>query len=104
MVVEEMEREGVKGNVSTVNILVGVLGGEGVERCMELGKKWGVRVNGYTLKCSVQAYLRSHEVGKAWEVYLEMKRKGFVLDIFGYNMLLDALSKADMVRSLSLSL
>ena len=66
-------------------------------RCLELGRKWGVMVNRYTYKCVLQAYLRSYDVEKAFGAYVEMKRKGYGLDVFGFNMLLDALAKADMV-------
>lgn len=62
---------------------------------------WSLRFNGYTYKCLLQAYLRSHDVENAFKVYEEMRRKGYKLDIFGYNMLLDALAKADKVRFLS---
>ncbi|KAK3154107.1 hypothetical protein QOZ80_2BG0186160 [Eleusine coracana subsp. coracana] len=37
------------------------------------------------------------EVWKGFDVYEEMRRKGYRLDIFAYNMLLDALAKAGMV-------
>ncbi|CAN6230920.1 unnamed protein product [Urochloa humidicola] len=93
--VAEMERDGVPGNISTVNILVGM--GVEVGRCLELAKRWGLRMNGYTYKCVVQAHLRSREVWKGFEVYEKMRRKGYKLDIFAYNMLLDALAKAGMV-------
>ncbi|BAF08262.1 pentatricopeptide repeat-containing protein At1g51965, mitochondrial [Oryza sativa Japonica Group] len=96
--VADMERDGVAGNISTINLLVG-MGGGGVEmeRCLELASKWGLRLSGYTYKCIVQAHLRSREVSKGFQVYEEMRRKGYKLDIFAYNMLLDALAKAGMV-------
>lgn len=86
------------GNISTVNLLVG-MGGGGVEvtKCLELATKWGLRLNAYTYKCILQAHLRSKEVSKGLEVYEEMRRKGYMLDIFAYNMLLDALAKSGMV-------
>ena len=93
--IAEMERDGVPGNISTVNLLVGM--GVEVGRCLELAKKWGLRLNGYTYKCIVQAHLRSREVSKGFEIYEKMRRKGYKLDIFAYNMLLDALAKAGMV-------
>lgn len=98
-VVEEMEREGVRGNVSTLNILIGVVGGRDgdYERFLELGRKWGLRFNGYTYKCLLQACLRWRDVERAVRVYEGMCRRGFKLDIFAYNMLLDALAKADKV-------
>ncbi|GAB2236208.1 hypothetical protein Droror1_Dr00027947 [Drosera rotundifolia] len=38
-VVKEMERGGVKGNISTVNIVIGAMGGvEGVEMGMRLAR------------------------------------------------------------------
>ena len=93
--VAEMERDGVPGNISTVNLLVGM--GVEVGRCLELAKNWGLRLNGYTYKCLVQAYLRSREVWKGFEMYEKMRRKGYKLDIFAYNMLLDSLAKSGMV-------
>lgn len=96
-VVDEMEREGVRGSISTVNILIGIVGGGELERCLELAKKWDLRLNGYTYKCLVQAYLRCRDVERAFRVYEEMRRKGYKLDIFAYNMLLDALAKANKV-------
>ncbi|CAN6278021.1 unnamed protein product [Urochloa humidicola] len=93
--VAEMERDGVAGNISTVNILVGM--GVEVGRCLEMARRWGLRMNGYTYKCVVQAHLRSREVWKGFEVYEKMRKKGYKLDIFAYNMLLDALAKAGMV-------
>ncbi|KAF8642495.1 hypothetical protein HU200_067170 [Digitaria exilis] len=93
--VAEMDRDGVYGNISTVNLLVGM--GVEVGRCLELAKKWGLRLNGYTYKCIVQAHLRSREVCKGFEMYEKMRRKGYKLDIFAYNMLLHALAKAGMV-------
>ncbi|KAF0934203.1 hypothetical protein E2562_023458 [Oryza meyeriana var. granulata] len=102
--VADMERDGVAGNISTINLLVG-MGGGGVEveRCLQLASKWGLRLSGYTYKCIVQAHLRSREVSKGFEVYEEMRRKGYKLDIFAYNMLLDALAKAGMVWLTKLS-
>ncbi|KAJ8432182.1 hypothetical protein Cgig2_008634 [Carnegiea gigantea] len=94
-VVAEMERGGVRGNISTVNILIGVLGADGVEWCSGLLKKWGLQLNSYTYKCMLQVYLRSYATEKAYRVYGEMRRKGYKLDVFAYNMLLDALAKID---------
>ncbi|WCJ39701.1 ABA Overly-Sensitive 5 [Euphorbia peplus] len=93
-VVSDMDKNGVRGTISIVNILIGVFGGsQDFDICMELIRKWGLRMNGYSYKCLVQAYLRSRDSGKAFEVYVEMKNKGYKLDIFAYNMLLDALAK-----------
>ncbi|MQM04453.1 hypothetical protein Taro_037249 [Colocasia esculenta] len=92
---DEMEKEGVRGNISTVNILISIFGGVELGRCLELVKKWSLRFNRYTYKCLLQAYLRSLDVEKAFEVHEEMRRRGYNLDIFAYNMLLDALDKAD---------
>ncbi|KAI4325321.1 hypothetical protein MLD38_030733 [Melastoma candidum] len=88
-----MDRHGVHGSVSTLNLLIGMAGEKDLDKCMELGKKWGIRTNGYTYKCLVQACLRSHNVVKAHQMFVEMRRKGYRLDVFGYNMLLDALAK-----------
>ncbi|GJN19382.1 hypothetical protein PR202_gb06655 [Eleusine coracana subsp. coracana] len=93
--IAEMERDGVAGNISTVNLLIGM--GVEVDQCLDRARKWGLRLNGYTYKCIVQAHLRSREVWKGFDVYEEMRRKGYRLDIFAYNMLLDALAKAGMV-------
>uniref|UniRef100_A0A6N2MAF9 Pentacotripeptide-repeat region of PRORP domain-containing protein n=1 Tax=Salix viminalis TaxID=40686 RepID=A0A6N2MAF9_SALVM len=84
-IVLEMERNGVRGSIST--------GSEDLQNCIGLIKKWGLRMTGYTYKCLVQAYLRSRNTEKGFGVYLEMKKKGHMLDIFAYNMLLDALVK-----------
>ncbi|XP_021749771.1 pentatricopeptide repeat-containing protein At1g51965, mitochondrial-like [Chenopodium quinoa] len=95
--VAEMERDGVYGNISTVNILIGVLGAPGVDWCLGLVKKWGLQLNSYTYKCILQAYLRSYETEKAFEVFKLMRRKGYTLDVVGYNMLLHALAKINKV-------
>ncbi|KAG6751055.1 hypothetical protein POTOM_045572 [Populus tomentosa] len=93
-IVSEMERNGVRGSISTVNILIGFYeNSEDLQKCIGLIKKWGLRMTGYTYKCLVQAYLRSRNTEKGFGVYLEMKKKGHMLDIFAYNMLLDALVK-----------
>ncbi|CAK9165329.1 unnamed protein product [Ilex paraguariensis] len=97
-IITEMEKSNLRGSISTVNILIGIFGGgeEGVEeleRCLRLVKQWDLRLNCYTYKCLLQAYLRSNDSNKALEVYREMRMKGYKLDIFAYNMLLDALAK-----------
>ncbi|XP_057977458.1 pentatricopeptide repeat-containing protein At1g51965, mitochondrial isoform X2 [Malania oleifera] len=94
-IVDEMERSGVRGTISTVNILIGIFGSADLERCSGLIEKWGLRFNCYTYKCLLQAYLRSHDTNKAYEVYVDMRRRGYKLDIFAYNMLLDALAKEE---------
>lgn len=97
-ILDEMDRTGVRGNISTVNILIGMSnGGEGLERCLGLMEKWELRLNCYTYKCLLQAYLRSSHLNKAFDVYVEMRRRGYKLDIFAYNMLLDALVKDEKV-------
>lgn len=95
--VDEMERDGIRGNISTVNILIGIFGAGELGRCLELVKKWGLRLNGYTYKCLVQAHLRYRDAEGGFRVYEDMRKRGYKLDIFAYNMLLDALAKADMV-------
>ncbi|EEF46368.1 pentatricopeptide repeat-containing protein, putative [Ricinus communis] len=93
-----MDKNGVRGTISTVNILIGFFGdGEDLERCIGLIEKWDLKMNGYTYKCLVQAYLRSCDSDNGFRVYLEMKRKGYTLDIFAFNMLLDALAKDQKV-------
>ncbi|KAI7746085.1 hypothetical protein M8C21_024650 [Ambrosia artemisiifolia] len=97
-VVDEMERVGVRGNISTVNILIGIFGGgEDMERCLRLVKRWEVRLNRFSYKCVLQARLRARDVDKAVEVYKEMRRKGYEPDVFTFNMLIDALAKDDKV-------
>ncbi|KAK9677055.1 hypothetical protein RND81_11G118800 [Saponaria officinalis] len=91
--VDDMCDAGVVGNVGTVNILIGALGGSGVDWCFELAKKWGVRLNSYTYRCALQAYLRAYETEKAVGVYNVIRRSGFSLDVVAYNMLLDNLAK-----------
>lgn len=94
----DMDRRAVRGSISTVNILVGFFGaGEDLERCVSLVKKWDLRLNAYTYKCLLQAYLRALDSSTAFRVYLDMIRHGYRLDIFGYNMLLDALAKDEKV-------
>lgn len=93
-----MERCGVRGSISTINILIGIFGGGAdVERCFDLVKKWDLQMNCYTYKCLLQAHLRSNNSNKAFEVYVELRRRGYKLDIFAYNMLLDALAKDNKV-------
>ncbi|XP_065868560.1 pentatricopeptide repeat-containing protein At1g51965, mitochondrial [Euphorbia lathyris] len=97
-IISDMEKNGVRGTISIVNILIGLFGdSEDLENCMALIQKWGLRMNGYTYKCLLQAYLRSRHSEKAFKVYIDMKRKGYKLDIFAYNMLLDALAKDSKV-------
>lgn len=90
-----MERRGLRGSISTVNILIGFFGD--LDRCVGLVKKWELRLNAYTYKCLLQAYLRLRDSDKAFDVYLDMLRRGYQLDIFAYNMLLDALAKENKV-------
>ncbi|KAH7657602.1 HCP-like protein [Dioscorea alata] len=97
-IADEMERDGVRGSISTVNILIGMVGAVEIERCLELAKKWDLRFNGYTYKCMLQAYLRYRDVEGAAKLYWVMRRKGYKLDIFAYNMLLDALAKAEKIN------
>lgn len=85
----------MRGSISTVNILIGFF--RDLDRCIGLVKKWDLTLNAYTYKCLLQAYLRSHDSSKAFDVYLDMLRRGYHLDIFGYNMLLDALAKDQKV-------
>lgn len=93
-ILDDMEKAGVHGSISTVNILIGMLDGSGeLEMCLGLMKKWDLRMNCYTYKCLLQAYLRSNNSDKALQVYGEMRRRGYILDIFAYNMLLDSLAK-----------
>ncbi|KAK9068516.1 hypothetical protein SSX86_012630 [Deinandra increscens subsp. villosa] len=97
-IVDEMERSRVRGNISTVNILIGIFsGGEDLNRCLRLVERWELRMNRYTYKCLLQAHLRARDSNKGLEVYQEMRRKGYQPDIFAYNMLLDALAKDDKV-------
>lgn len=84
----------MRGNISTINILIGIFGGgEDLSRCLRLVKQWELKMNRYTYKCLLQAHLRSCDSSKGFEVYQEMRMKGYQPDIFAYNMLLDALAK-----------
>lgn len=103
-IIDEMERSGIRGSISTVNILIGFFGGgendggfDQLEKCLGLVKKWELKLNCYTYKCLLQAYLRLNDTDKACKVYSEMKRRGYKLDIFAYNMLLDALARDEKV-------
>lgn len=88
----------MRGNISMINILIGLFGhSEDLERCLGLLKKWDLKMNSYTYKCLLQAYLRSYDSSKAFDTYSEMRRRGYKLDIFSYNMLLDALGKNEKV-------
>ncbi|XP_074280816.1 pentatricopeptide repeat-containing protein At1g51965, mitochondrial [Silene latifolia] len=91
--VAHMDKTGIVGNVSTVNILIGAMGASGIDWCFELAKKWGLRPNSYTYRCALQAYLRAYETEKALEVYMLIRRCGSKLDVIAYNMLLDNLAK-----------
>ncbi|CAM8931852.1 unnamed protein product [Rhodiola kirilowii] len=105
-VVEDMVHRRIRGNISTVNLLIGVFGGKdgyggGVDelrRCLGLVKKWRLEMTIYTFKCLLQAYLRLDELDEALQVYKEMKEHGHKLDIFAYNMFLNALVKAEKVE------
>ncbi|XP_048439226.1 pentatricopeptide repeat-containing protein At1g51965, mitochondrial-like [Pyrus x bretschneideri] len=89
-----MDRSSIRGNISTVNILIGLFGStEDLETSIGLVKKWNLNMNSYTYKCLLQAFLRSRDSGKAFDTYIDMRRRGNKLDIFAYNMLLDALAK-----------
>lgn len=100
-ILDDMERSGVRGAISTVNILIGMFGGiEELERCLGLVRKWELKMNGYTYKCLLQAYLRCKDSDKALQVYRDMRGRGYVLDIFAYNMLLDSLAKDEKVHSI----
>lgn len=103
-IIGEMERSGIRGSISTVNLLIGIFGGgeddggvDQLERCLLLVKKWDLNLNCYTYKCLLQAYLRLNDTVKAIKVYTKMDRHGYKLDIFAYNMLLDALAKDEKV-------
>ncbi|KAJ0964706.1 hypothetical protein J5N97_025844 [Dioscorea zingiberensis] len=87
-IIDEMERNGVRGSISTVNILIGMVGAAEIERCLSLQRS-GISDS--------MAYLRYRDVEGAAKLYQVMRRKGHKLDIFAYNMLLDALAKADKI-------
>ncbi|CAD5315282.1 unnamed protein product [Arabidopsis thaliana] len=93
-ILDSMVKSNVHGNISTVNILIGFFGNtEDLQMCLRLVKKWDLKMNSFTYKCLLQAYLRSRDYSKAFDVYCEIRRGGHKLDIFAYNMLLDALAK-----------
>ncbi|KAG6593051.1 Pentatricopeptide repeat-containing protein, mitochondrial, partial [Cucurbita argyrosperma subsp. sororia] len=97
-ILSQMERDQIRGTISTVNILIGIFGRkEDLELCLGLIKKWDLRLNAYTYRCLLQAHVRSHDSDGAFNVYMEMRNRGFKLDIFAYNMLLDALAKDEQL-------
>lgn len=97
-IISVMEKSRTIGNISTVNILIGAFDGvDGLQKCLDLLKKWDLKLTCYTYKCLLQAYLRTNELNRASEVYRDMRRKGYKLDNFGYNMLLHALAKNEKV-------
>ncbi|KAK9102269.1 hypothetical protein Sjap_019523 [Stephania japonica] len=102
---DDMDRLSIKGSISTVNILIGVVGsGSGgcgvveLERWLGLVAKWGLTFTAYTYKCLVQAWLRLGDTERAFGVYCQMKGRGYGLDVFGFNMLLDSLAKGEKVE------
>ncbi|XP_006306411.2 pentatricopeptide repeat-containing protein At1g51965, mitochondrial [Capsella rubella] len=97
-ILDSMVKSNVSGNISTVNILIGFFGDtEDLQMCLRLVKKWELKMNSFTYKCLLQAYLRSRDSSKAFDVYCEIRRGGHKLDIFAYNMLLDALAKDEKI-------
>ncbi|KAL6137547.1 hypothetical protein ACLB2K_062839 [Fragaria x ananassa] len=93
--VSDMHRSNIRGNTSTVNLLIGLFGSsDDLETTMELVKKWSLKMNSYTYKCLVQAFLRSYDTAKAFLCYMELRRHYYKLDIYCYNMLLHALALA----------
>ncbi|KAK4479589.1 hypothetical protein RD792_015107 [Penstemon davidsonii] len=97
-IINSMEKSGTRGNISTVNILIGAFDGvDGLEKCLEMVKKWDLNLTCYTYKCLLQAYLRANDLNRGLQVYKEMRRKGYSLDSLGYNMLLHALAKDEKV-------
>lgn len=104
-VLSQMDLSNTRGTISTVNILIGFFGNsEDLDLCTSLIKKWNLTMNAYTYKCLLQAYLRSLDSDKAFDVYNDMRRRGYKLDIFAYNMLLDALAKDEKVCINTLSI
>jgi pentatricopeptide repeat protein len=94
----QMDQSNTRGTISTVNILIGFFGNsQDLDLCISLIKKWNLTMNSYTYRCLLQAYLRSHDSDKAFHVFTEMRRRGYKLDNFAYNMLLDALAKDEKV-------
>lgn len=94
-----MDRDQIRGTISTVNILIKIFSSnEDLELCTGLIKKWDLRFNAYTYRCLLQAHVRSRDSDRAFHVYMEMWSKGYQLDIFAYNMLLDALAKDEKVQ------
>ncbi|PRQ51137.1 putative tetratricopeptide-like helical domain-containing protein [Rosa chinensis] len=98
-IVSDMHRSNIRGNISTVNLLIGLFGNtDDLETTMGLVKKWSLSMTSYTYKCLVQAFLRSYNSTKAFQSYMEMRRHGHKLDIYSYNMLLHALAKDEKVE------
>lgn len=97
-IVDLMEKLRTIGNISTVNILIGAFNSvDGLDKCLELLKKWDLQLTCYTYKCLLQAYLRANDLNRALQIYGKIRRKGYILDSFAYNMLLDALAKDQKV-------
>ncbi|CAH8356790.1 unnamed protein product, partial [Eruca vesicaria subsp. sativa] len=97
-ILDLMVKTNVRGNISTVNILIGFFGNaEDLQTCLGLVKKWELKMNSFTYKCLLQAYLRSRDSLKAFDVYCEIRRGGLKLDVFAYNMLIDALAKDEKI-------
>ncbi|KAJ7951694.1 putative Pentatricopeptide repeat-containing protein [Quillaja saponaria] len=65
--------------------------GEDLENCIGLLKKWDLVLNPYNFL--LQSYLRYCDSSKAFDVYMELQRRGYKLDIFANNMQLRALAK-----------
>lgn len=98
-IIDLMERSRTTGNISTVNIMIGAFNTvDGLEKCLELLKKWGLQLTCYTYKCLLQAYLRANDLNRALQIYGQIRRKGYTLDSFGYNMLLHAIAKDEKLR------
>ncbi|KFK35814.1 hypothetical protein AALP_AA4G041000 [Arabis alpina] len=97
-ILDSMVKYNVRGNISTVNILIGFFGNsEDLEMCLRLLKIWELKMNSFTYKCLLQAYLRARDSSKAFDVYCEIRRGGYKLDVFAYNMLIDSLAKDDKI-------
>nr|GEY38992.1 pentatricopeptide repeat-containing protein At1g51965, mitochondrial [Tanacetum cinerariifolium] len=70
-----------------------IFGNEQLDMCIQLLKKWELKMNRYTHKCLLQAHLCARDSGNGLQVYHDTTRKGYYPIIFAYNILLNALGK-----------
>ncbi|KAG6487154.1 hypothetical protein ZIOFF_055737 [Zingiber officinale] len=117
-ILDEMDRDGVRGNISTVNILISIVGGGEINRCSELVKKMEFDVywihlqvldaglymkcchskpDAYTYTILIRMLGRLGKTDEFISLFEEMIVKGCTLNIIVYNTMLEALAKNHMV-------